>query len=48
MSTIFEPKYLNLPEQVQKNKKDIEKLFGRLIELFNTQQVLSTQTTSIQ
>ena len=48
MSTIFEPKYLNLPEQVQKNKKDIEELYGRLIELFNTQQVLSTQATSIQ
>ncbi len=47
MSKLYNPKYLSLPQQVQKNKEDIEKLNKQYFEIYNTQQSLSNESSSI-
>lgn len=47
MGEIFNPKYLNLPQQVQKNKNDIEDIKASIKTIYNTQQELTEETSSI-
>lgn len=47
MSTIINPNYLSMPEQVQKNKKDIKDLQDTLFRVYKTTENLSEDTTSV-
>lgn len=47
MSLIFDPSKLSMPQQVEKNKNDIESLFGGLFKLYYTSTNLATTDTSI-
>lgn len=48
MGTIFNPKYLNLPQQVQKNKNDIEELKERYIDNIIDDELSLTSKHAVQ
>ena len=47
MAVIFNPKFLNQDQQVGKNKVDIEKLKSQLAFIYNSQNELSEDATSV-
>lgn len=48
MAVVFDPKFLSLPQQVQKNKNDIEKLKEQVFVVYKTSVALNETDHSIQ